>query len=339
MMTVSSEPGDVQAERASRVDNMLVDFTDRAMCALERFLSEHKESGSAVMPKWFATLVLVIHAIAQWRGVKPMEFDRTSNEWETKRPNMRQRLEQERTDEDKLDAAYVKHKTNPADALKSVIGSPMGYLDDDMCDRATKLCIDILLLTETQGEEVDPSETIVGALTSDEDVGGVQAALQLLSHLTKDHRRACMLLKPKNCINTLLNVPRKFAFAAYDALASSILRHVVEDPEVLQAAMATEIHTILGDQPKINSRRFMPQAMPVISRDPRLSSQPWRSAASSRRAPEETRGMLGSLCIFARGTSTTRFARSHLRKVVWTPEPTSHPRTGRPTSCPPRPGR
>ena len=112
-MTVSSEPGDVQAERASRVDNMLVDFTDRAVCALERFLSEHKESGSAVMPKWFATLVLVIHAIAQWRGVKPMEFDRTSNEWETKRPNMRQRLEQERTDEDKLDAAYVKHKTNP----------------------------------------------------------------------------------------------------------------------------------------------------------------------------------------------------------------------------------
>ena len=266
----SSEPSGVQAARAGRVDtNMLVDFTDRVLCALERFLAEHEESGSAVMPKWFSTLVLVIHAVAQWRGVKPMEFDKNSNEWSAKRRmHPIHGLRTNPMDNGKLNAAAERHETNPADALKSVIGSPMGYLDDDACDRATKLCVDVLLLTETQGETVDPSTTIAGALTSDEDVGGVQAALQLLSHLTKDHKRAGVLLKPRNCVNALLNLPRKFAFAAYDALASSILRHVVEDPEVLQAAMATEIHTILGDRGKVNSRRFMPLAMPVISRDP-----------------------------------------------------------------------
>jgi E3 ubiquitin-protein ligase HUWE1 len=248
---------------------MLVDFTDRVLCALERFLAEHEESGSAVMPKWFSTLVLVIHAVAQWRGVKPMEFDKNSNEWSAKRRmHPIHGLRTNPMDNGKLNAAADMHEANPADALKSVIGSPMGYLDDDACDRATKLCVDVLLLTETQGETVDPSTTIAGALTSDEDVGGVQAALQLLSHLTKDHKRAGVLLKPRNCVNALLNLPRKFAFAAYDALASSILRHVVEDPEVLQAAMATEIHTILGDRGKVNSRRFMPLAMPVISRDP-----------------------------------------------------------------------
>jgi len=38
----------------------------------------------------------------------------------------------------------------------------------------------------------------------------------------------------------------RFAFPAYDALAASILRHIVEDSATLQAAMESEIHATMN---------------------------------------------------------------------------------------------
>ena len=124
-----------------------------------------------------------------------MEFDRNSNEWETKRPNMRQRLEQERTDEDKLDAAYVKHKTNPADALKSVIGSPMGYLDDDMCDRARNCASTYCFLLKPRARRwTRPRPSWVRSRRMKT---WVACSCCCATPDQGPHRRACMLLKPK----------------------------------------------------------------------------------------------------------------------------------------------
>ena len=69
----------------------------------------------------------------------------------------------------------------------------MGHLDDASCDRATEICVRVLKLTE-RSEPAAPGVTVAGARTSDADVGGVQAALQLLAHLTKRHSRAKTVL-------------------------------------------------------------------------------------------------------------------------------------------------
>ena len=53
-------------------------------------------------------------------------------------------------------------------------------------------------LTE-RSEPAAPGVTVAGARTSDADVGGVQAALQLLAHLTKRHSRAKTVLD-RGCV-------------------------------------------------------------------------------------------------------------------------------------------
>jgi E3 ubiquitin-protein ligase HUWE1 len=48
-----------------------------------------------------------------------------------------------------------------------------------------------------------------------------------LRRYSKDHARARLVLD-SGCVRLLLDLPCRFAFPAYDALAASILRHIVE---------------------------------------------------------------------------------------------------------------
>ena len=134
----------------------------------------------------------------------------------------------------------------------AIMGDPMGYLDDAECDRALAACVRALALTRPAsagpgpaGPDADPGATIADAKTSDADTGPTQAALQLLAHLTKRHARAKWAMD-RGCAALLLDLPRRFAFPAYDALAAAIFRHAMEDAATLQAAMESEIHATMN---------------------------------------------------------------------------------------------
>ena len=97
--------------------------------------------------------------------------------------------------------------------------------------------------------------------------------------------------------------------------------------------MATEIHTLRA----INTRSTRDGSCRRLCshlEGPAAFVAAMEKCCVITQGARETRGRLSFLCICARGTSTTRFART-----VWTPNLTSHPRTGRPTSRPLRPGR
>ena len=251
------------------------DVVDLALATLEEFQAARaadpetgkpSECGKAMMPWWASGMLLVLDTMSQWRMINTE--DAAGDGKKEKENDAGGEKEKEKAAEDTKPA----EKTSPAKKpIADVIGGdPAGYLDEPSRVRATKLCVNILRLTEKYGD-VTPGVTIASARTSDADVGGVQAALQLLSHLTLSHARAKQVLDA-GCLRLLLDLPARFAFPAYDALAASILRHIVEDVNTLQSAMEAEIHAALSGPGHARGRTTMLAALsslrPVISRDP-----------------------------------------------------------------------
>jgi E3 ubiquitin-protein ligase HUWE1 len=269
------------AEPAARRDAAAADAPRRLLVRLERFLAERKKrvgssaEGSAkatadtaandaadtaagalaVTPGWATGSFLALHKLAEWRARLPMEsaMDRTGS------------------------AAQL--------TFRERLGVPGGYLDPSTRARAAAACVRLLELTAvgggaevSNGREPDGA-TIARARTSDEEVGGVQAAMQLLVHLTKDHAIAARA-HDEGVVGLILDLPARFAFPAYDALAASVLRHVVEDPHTLQLAMESEIHAVLSTGHVNNGRlgrarrdvwpatETLQSMLPVFLRDP-----------------------------------------------------------------------
>ena len=232
-------------------------LADVVLGHLETFLTAREASGGdAAIPEWASGLLLITHALARWRP--PTEKEKT-------------KLDEENVAGGK--ASAPDSGSSVAAALAGVLGDPMGHLDDASCDRATEICVRVLKLTE-RSEPAAPGVTVAGARTSDADVGGVQAALQLLAHLTKRHSRAKTVLDC-GCVPLILDLPCRFAFPAYDALASSILRHALEDPGTLQAAMESEIHATMNapgmaqvslPRGRATLRHFINATLPVFAR-------------------------------------------------------------------------
>ena len=81
-------------------------------------------------------------------------------------------------------------------------------------------------------------------------------------------------------VGLILDLPARFAFPAYDALAASVLRHIVEDPHTLQLAM-DEIHAVLSAADRrarsrgpIPARRSAGAPAAVLRRVARVSARP-----------------------------------------------------------------
>ena len=252
-------------------------LADVVLGHLETFLTAREASGGdAAIPEWASGLLLITHALARWRP--PTEKEKT-------------KLDEENVAGGK--ASAPDSGSSVAAALAGVLGDPMGHLDDASCDRATEICVRVLKLTE-RSEPAAPGVTVAGARTSDADVGGVQAALQLLAHLTKRHSRAKTVLDC-GCVPLILDLPCRFAFPAYDALASSILRHALEDPGTLQAAMESEIHATMNapgmaqvslPRGRATLRHFINATLPVFAREPTC----FLSAMEKCAAVEEANG-------------------------------------------------
>ncbi|KAK1274353.1 E3 ubiquitin-protein ligase UPL1 [Acorus gramineus] len=100
----------------------------------------------------------------------------------------------------------------------------------------------------------------------------MQAVLQLCARLTKTHAIAMQFLE-SGSLAALLNLPRSSFFPGFDSLASSIIRHLLEDPQTLQTAMEWEIRQTLAGvlsrhSGRLTPRTFLTSLAPVIARDP-----------------------------------------------------------------------
>lgn len=98
----------------------------------------------------------------------------------------------------------------------------------------------------------------------------MQAVLQLCSRLTKTHALAMQFLEAGGLV-AIFGLPRSCFFPGYDTVTSSIIRHIIEDPQTLQSAMELEIRQALGGNRhtvRISVRTFLMSMAPVLFRDP-----------------------------------------------------------------------
>ncbi|KAG0451466.1 hypothetical protein HPP92_026406 [Vanilla planifolia] len=100
----------------------------------------------------------------------------------------------------------------------------------------------------------------------------MQAGLQLCARLTKTYVIASQFLE-NGGLSALFKLPMCYIFPWFDTLASTIVRHLLEDPQTLQTAMELEIRqTLSGSHSRLASRLsprlFLTSMAPVISRDP-----------------------------------------------------------------------
>lgn len=98
----------------------------------------------------------------------------------------------------------------------------------------------------------------------------MQAVLQLCARLTKTHALALQFLE-NGGLTALFSLPRSCFFPGYDTVVSTIVRHLLEDPQTLQTAMELEIRqTLSGNRHsgRVSPRSFLTSLAPVISRDP-----------------------------------------------------------------------
>jgi hypothetical protein len=196
-----------------------------------------KPGDAAVCPKWVTGCFLALHKLSEWRLASEEEISASKRIAQSKKPGSSK-------DDDT--------KKNDLHEYLAILGNCDGYLILESRERASELCVRLLKLVSSGGRGPEAgglrettSTTIADARTSDTDVGGVQAAMQLLVHLTKDHAIA-VAAHNAGIIKCVLDLPMYFAFQAYDALASAVLRHVAEDPRALQLAMESELHAVLS---------------------------------------------------------------------------------------------
>lgn len=101
----------------------------------------------------------------------------------------------------------------------------------------------------------------------------MHVVLQLCATLTKVHPIAVTFLEVGG-LHALLSLPIGCLFPGFNAIAASIIRHILEDPHTLQQAMELEIRHCLitaanrNGNPRVTPRNFVQSLSDVISRDP-----------------------------------------------------------------------
>nr|CAB3465798.1 unnamed protein product [Digitaria exilis] len=101
----------------------------------------------------------------------------------------------------------------------------------------------------------------------------MHAILQLCATLTKVHAAAICFLESGG-LNALLSLPTGSLFSGFNSVASTIIRHILEDPHTLQQAMELEIrHSLVTAanqhaNPRVTPRNFVQNLAFVVYRDP-----------------------------------------------------------------------
>lgn len=106
--------------------------------------------------------------------------------------------------------------------------------------------------------------------------------LQLCATLTRTHSVAVHFLDAGG-LPSLLSLPTKSLFSGFDNVASTIVRHILEDPQTLQQAMESEIrHSLVAatnrhSNGRVTPRNFLLNLASVVSRDPVVFMQAAKS--------------------------------------------------------------
>jgi E3 ubiquitin-protein ligase HUWE1 len=98
--------------------------------------------------------------------------------------------------------------------------------------------------------------------------------LQLCARITRNPAVAQRFLA-EDALVPLLHLPADSLFVGYDSLSHAILRHLVEEPAMLQQAMEVEIRSALSAQSGMSRGRLSPRAVlttlaPVVARNPQV---------------------------------------------------------------------
>ncbi|KAJ1685644.1 hypothetical protein LUZ63_017034 [Rhynchospora breviuscula] len=110
----------------------------------------------------------------------------------------------------------------------------------------------------------------------------MHVVLQLCATLTKVHPVAVIFLEIGG-LHALLSLPIGCLFPGFNAVAASIIRHILEDPHTLQQTMELEIRHCLitaanrNGSPRVTPRNFLQSLSDVISRDPAVFMQAARN--------------------------------------------------------------
>ncbi|KAL5714333.1 HECT-type E3 ubiquitin transferase [Ranunculus cassubicifolius] len=111
----------------------------------------------------------------------------------------------------------------------------------------------------------------------------MHVVLQLCATLTRTHSVAVNFLEAGG-LPSLLSLPTRSLFSGYDSVASTIVRHILEDPQTLQQAMESEIrHSLVAATNRhangrgVTPRNFLLNLASVVSRDPVVFMQAAKS--------------------------------------------------------------
>ncbi|XP_044474315.1 E3 ubiquitin-protein ligase UPL1-like isoform X2 [Mangifera indica] len=218
-----------------------------AVDILTSFKARNESQNEILVPKCISSLLLILDNLLQSRPGVVSESTEGTQIGSLPDPSGELAAPAAVT-EKKLDSdVNDKKSTSPFD---KILGKSTGYLTMEESHKVLLVACDLI-------------KQHVPAMI-------MQAVLQLCARLTKTHVLALQFLE-NGGLAALFSLPRSCFFPGYDAVASAIIRHLLEDPQTLQTAMELEIRQHLSlnrHSGRSLPRTFLTSMAPVISRDP-----------------------------------------------------------------------
>ncbi|KAK9833876.1 hypothetical protein WJX74_008569 [Apatococcus lobatus] len=179
---------------------------------------------------------------------------------------------------------------------------PGGLLSPEQQDLAAMICIRLLQHVQSRGPDYQRtmSETY-HAGTEAAPKSTAHSCLQLLSRLTTRHEIALKVLREKGH-RLALDLPVSALGPELEPYMTALMRHILEDPATLQAAMEAEIRSTLASQRNSPSgmpgqsgsaplHSFLQTLTPVLARDPTIFVN---AMAATCKLEEAQSNLLGS---------------------------------------------
>ncbi|KAF6153803.1 hypothetical protein GIB67_001036 [Kingdonia uniflora] len=153
---------------------------------------------------------------------------------------------------EKMSASDASEKEESGNTFERMLGKSTGYLTLEECQKVLGVVCEFI------------KQNLPAVV--------MHAIFQLCARLTKTHALAMQFLE-NGGLAAIFGLPRTCFFPGYDSVASAIIRHILEDPQTLQAAMESEIRQTLSGilsrhAGRLSPRTFLTSMASVISRDP-----------------------------------------------------------------------
>ncbi|KAL6042845.1 hypothetical protein QOT17_024210 [Balamuthia mandrillaris] len=228
---------------------VVASFLEMLRGAVEVKKREEDSKENSTEPKWLSPVLLAVDALCHTP---------TSIIYKELTPEEEQKKETSSTATMELDEQAKKAKEEEAleRELRVTPTEVPTFLSVEDRTNAIEVCVRLLQIAKTQ-------ET-------------TQAVLQLCSRLTREYDLALRFLKLGG-LPLLISLPTNIQFQGRTALIETILRHLLEEPSLLQSAMENEIKstfnnmaTQMGRTPStalIKPKNFLQAVAPLVCRE------------------------------------------------------------------------